>query len=102
MIIREALADDQAEPVHATDRRAYYARQIEGIRRMQAAGEIRGEIDPEMLFLALLAVIMLPSAMPQIVRLAVDMDPATPAFRDRWNRVLEHLADALGPGDLTA
>ncbi len=98
LILREALADRaEDEPVHADERRRYYARQIEGLRAQQAAGAIRSDIDAEMLFLALLAIIMLPSALPQIARLAVGLDPGTDQFTTRWNELLAHLADALAP-----
>lgn len=99
LILREALSDDGAPPVLADERSDYYARQVDGLRQMQAAGEIREDLDAEMLFLALLAVIMLPSSLPQIVRLAVGLEPGSEEFRDRWSRLLANLADNLAPRD---
>lgn len=102
LILREALADTGEEPVDADYRTDYYTRQISMLRDWQADGAIAPELDVEMLFLALLAVITLPAMLPQVVRLATGLAPGSDAFDTRWNGFLDELAASIavsnGPG----
>ena len=65
------------------------------LRDWQADGEIAPDLDVEMLFLALLAVIMLPAMLPQVVRLATGLAPGSDAFDTRWNGFLDELAASI-------
>ena len=53
------------------------------------------EFDAEMLFLALLSLIMLPAMLPQIVFLASGLESESPEFRQRWSTFFEHLSEHL-------
>lgn len=95
MILREALEFRGKTPAHASFRRGYYRMQIELVRRLQAEGKIPRELDAEMLFVALLAVVTLATALPQIVTLATGLAPGGRRFRSRWHAFLRSLADVL-------
>jgi AcrR family transcriptional regulator len=97
MILREALDARDQPPVHAAFRQAYYRRQIDLVRRLQAEGSIDPAFDAEMLFVALLAVVTLTTALPQIVELATGAYPRSARFRKRWVALLNDLAAHLGP-----
>lgn len=92
MILREALDASGREPAYSEFRRGYYRRQIELVKRLQAEGGIDPAFDPEMLFIALLSVVTLTSALPQIVRLATGLRPDDASFEKRWDAFLEMLA----------
>lgn len=97
LIQREALRDDGSEPVEGEARRAYYGRQVALLRQLQEAGIVDSSLDPEMLFVALTAVVVFPDTFPQIVRLATGLAHDSPDFDDRWSALLESLATALAP-----
>lgn len=67
MILRESLDYAGGDPVESAARTAYYERQLEMLEALEERGEIDGTFDREMLFLALLAVVVLPAIMPQVV-----------------------------------
>ncbi len=95
MILREALEARDKEPAHAEFRREYYRRQIELLKSFQVNGRISSEFDLEMLFIALLSVVTMTSALPQIVQLATGLRPGDKKFRKRWAAFLEMLAARL-------
>lgn len=95
MILREALELREKEPVHAEFRREYYRRQIEILKSFQMKKRIGAEFDPEMLFLALLSVVTLTSALPQIVQLATGLRPEDKKFQRRWKAFLDTFAAHL-------
>ena len=95
MILREALELREKEPVHAEFRREYYRRQIEKLKSFQMKKRIGAEFDPEMLFLALLSVVTLTSALPQIVQLATGLRPEDKKFQRRWKAFLDTFAAHL-------
>lgn len=95
MILREALDAKDRQPAHSKFRRQYYRRQIELVRGLQATGHIAPEFDSEMLFIALLAVVTLTTAIPQIVELATGLRPKSRRFKRRWIPFLEMLAARL-------
>ncbi|MFW6066961.1 MAG: TetR/AcrR family transcriptional regulator [Myxococcota bacterium] len=98
MILREALEFRGDEPPHASFRRRYYRDQVGLLRRLQEQGRIDPGLDVEMLFIALLAVVTLTTALPQIVTLATGLTPRGRRFRARWHRFLRSLARVLGAG----
>lgn len=95
MILREALDAGDVEPAHVAFRRAYYRRQIALLKRLQLDGRIAREFDSDMLFVALLSVVTMASALPQIVELATGLHPAEARFKKRWSVFLETLAAHL-------
>ena len=97
LLLREALTDDGGEPVEAERRRAYYQKQIDGIRSAQADNPALGQgLEPDTLFLALLALITFPKLLPQVARLVTGQQPGTEAFDQRWSDCLNGLARHLG------
>lgn len=97
MILREALEAKDRPPAHAAFRRDYYRRQIDLVKRLQAEGNIDPTFDAEMLFIALLGVVTLTTALPQVVELATGASPRGPKFRKRWTGLLQELASHLAP-----
>lgn len=95
MILREALEIKDRQPVHVEFRREYYRRQVELVTHFQKKGCIGPEFDPEMLFLALLSVVTLTSALPQIVLLATGLRPEDKKFQKRWKAFLNTFAAHL-------
>jgi AcrR family transcriptional regulator len=95
MILREAL--DAKEPARSEFRRAYYRRQVDQVKRLQAEGSIDAAFDPEMLFIALLSVVTLTPAIPQVVELATGLGPCDETFQRRWIAFLHLLATHLSP-----
>ncbi len=95
MILREALEAQGKKPAQAEFRRKYYRRQVDLLRTFQADGRLGRDFDPEMLFVALLAVVSLTSALPQIVELATGLRPGSKQFEKRWSVFLSTLASHL-------
>lgn len=95
MILREALEDKQKEPVEAEARSAYYEKQIDMLKIFQAQGQLPASLPPDFLFLALLAITIIPAALPQICQLATGHHPDTEAFKSGWESFLELFADHL-------
>ena len=91
----EALNDDGGEPVEAERRRVHYARQVAMGRALQAAGLVDQALDPEMMFVALLSIVVFPDTFPQIIRLATGLDPSDPEWDERWGVFLHQFADKL-------
>ena len=97
LIQHEALADEGDSPVEADYRRDYYRTQIEMIRGFQARGDVDPALDSEMLFYALLALVVFPSSFPQITRLVTGMPFDDPQFQERWVTLLTQFAEHLRP-----
>lgn len=91
LVAREGLGDDGSEPVEAEARAAYYARQVDSLRALQAEGELRDDLDPECMFFALLALTVAPVLLPQIMRLSIPDDDRD----DRWESFLAAFAERL-------
>ncbi|MEQ8964823.1 MAG: helix-turn-helix domain-containing protein [Azospirillaceae bacterium] len=94
LIAQEGLAaadaEPDVEPAAAEERRAYYRRQVDDLRALQAAGRLPAGTDPEALFLGLLLLTVGPVILPQIARLVLG-DRA----EGRWDGFLEDLAAVL-------
>jgi AcrR family transcriptional regulator len=101
MILRESLDYTGEEPVDSLARAAYYARQKGTLDALREDGAIDDGLDSEMLFLALLAVISLPSIMPQVVRLVTGKPAESRVFTRRWEAFLQRLAELLAGGERT-
>lgn len=99
MILRESLDYAGGDPVESAARTAYYERQLEMLEALEERGEIDATFDREMLFLALLAVVILPAIMPQVVRLVTGEAAGSSGFQERWRAFLRELAAALAPGE---
>ncbi len=97
LIVREALQDDGKAPVEAETRRAYYQQQIEILDDLQAKEEVDPDFDPQMLFLALLAISVVPTILPQITRLVTGLDSTSQKFTKDWEAFQRLLAHRLAP-----
>jgi AcrR family transcriptional regulator len=97
LVLREALELREGTPPHASFRRTYYRAQVDMLRRLQSEGHLHRDLDPEMLFIALLAVVTLATALPQVVTLATGLNPQGRRFQARWHVFLRTLARVLGP-----
>ena len=97
LLQREALQYEGDEPVEGGKRRAYYQRQVDMLRKLQSRGDVDPGFDPEILFLALLGVTVVPAVLPQVSALVTGSEVDDDAFRERWIRTLEKLARALAP-----
>ena len=102
LIQREAVdynwpEDDEnwSPPVEKEPRENYYDIQINMIRNLQAAGRLDPTLDTEMLFLALLGLISLPTMLPQIALLSTGLESNSPEFVERWTTLLKTLAAKL-------
>jgi AcrR family transcriptional regulator len=93
LILRESIADRGDEPVDAKRRSAYYQRQVRQIEALQSKGEIDPALDPQMLFVALLALTIAPVSLPQIARMVVPRSSTT--FASRWASFLRAFAEKL-------
>jgi len=97
MILREALDSSAAEPVAAEARQDYYQQQLMALKGFQQRGQIAEQFAPDTLFLALLAVTILPTALPQICQLVTGLDPASSEFNERWAVFLNTFTEQLAP-----
>ncbi len=96
MILREALENTGERPVQAEAREAYYQSQIEVIEAQQVKGQVANGLDPKYLFLALLGVSILPTALPQICQLVTGVDTNSKEFEKDWSAFLSDFSRQLG------
>jgi len=95
MLMREAIEARGDEPVHADIRRGYYRQQVGMIRELQARDQLPKGVEPEQLFLMLMAVLVFPHALPQVAYLVTGQTPGSEAFTREWSGVFRVLADRL-------
>ncbi|WP_158690518.1 MFS transporter [Streptomyces sp. 142MFCol3.1] len=100
-LTREALAYGSAPVPHEEERRAVIKSQVDEIRRRQCGGELRPELDPELLRLLTFALTNYPRLLPQITRMATGLGPDDPGFTARWELFLQQLGDLLHAGPPT-
>ncbi len=97
MILRESLDYAGGEPIESAARSQYCRRQLEMLDALRSRGVVDEAFDKELLLLALLSVVILPAIMPQVVLLVTGEEARSDAFRQRWDRFLEQLANVLRP-----
>lgn len=95
MILREALEASGDTVVEAEGRRAYYQKQIALLEQYQEQGKLPGELPAPQLFLSLLAITILPTALPQIAELATGQPPESQAFEKQWKSFLHGFSQVL-------
>lgn len=97
----EALEFSDGAVIGEPERRASLAGGVARLRRAQAQGALGPDLDPELAFLAALALTSFPVAFPQFVRLITGLSPTDPRFRRRWTAFLGqmawHMATAAAP-----
>jgi len=95
MILREALDDQGDKPVEAAFREKYYQQQIELLKSYQNKSSASDDMKPEYLFLGLLALTILPTALPQICRLVTGLEADSAEFDQDWQTFLEAMANQI-------
>ena len=95
MILREALEDTGDEPVASKARTEYYKKQIALLSEYQKQDKLPSDLKPEFLFIALLSIIVIPTALPQICRLATGSLPDSKDFQTGWHSFLGQFAEHL-------
>lgn len=97
LILRESIDYQLAEPevVEQQAREAYYQTQIEMLKQLQQQGVIASDIEPKTLFLALLAMISLPAALPQVVYLVTGQQADKTEFLASYTKTLTQIAEGL-------
>lgn len=95
MILREALEDSGDEPVASKARSEYYKSQIELLAEFQKQNQLPSNLKPELLFIALLSITIIPTALPQICRLATGSEPDSENFQIDWHLFLGLLSEHL-------
>lgn len=95
LIAREALNHkEESPPIESEYRTDYYQRQIAVLNHFRK-GDFLKESDDATLFLALLALVVFPSAFPQIVSLSTGKSPSDPSFQSDWIKLLEGLSTQI-------
>ncbi len=95
LLQREALNEDQPA-VHEDLRRRHYRRQVDIIQTLIDDGQMPGELDPDMLVVALTALVSYPAMFPRQTELMCGLDPTTEDFVQRYQTTLRQLSAALG------
>ena len=78
------------------ERRRVYEELRQMVRDAQQAGELPSDLDVDQMVLSELALIIIPMAFPQLVRLITGMAPESPAFIARREEHLRQLGTHLG------
>lgn len=99
MILREAIEDTGAEPVASEERTDYYQKQVDMLKVYQKNGQLPAALDSQYLFLALLSITVLPTALPQVCRLVTGLDSESVEFTQQWKQFLGGLSEHLADGD---
>jgi TetR/AcrR family transcriptional regulator len=74
-----------------------FKRAIERLRKLQAAGRVRTDLDPGQLLLSMMALTAYPLAFPQLVRLATGLAVSDRRFREQRETFLRRLGATLRP-----
>jgi len=93
----EALQGGTARVIDEAKRRNAAEVAIRRIRRRQAYGHLRRELDPRHLFLAMVGLTTYPVAFPQVARLVTGRNVTDPVFRKERRAFLRKIAAALLP-----
>jgi MFS family permease len=94
-LMREALAyGNQAVP-HESERMPVIRAQVDEVRRRQADGLLRADMDPAILRLLGFALVSYPRLLPQVTRMTTTMSPDDPKFVAAWEDLLRRIGDLL-------
>jgi TetR/AcrR family transcriptional regulator len=97
----EALTTGGRGVTPPSEREALYEASLGWARSARSAGAIPGGLEPDLVLLAGFALSMFPLAFPQITRDITGLDPAVPAFRERYATFLRAFAGRLATDDAT-
>jgi TetR/AcrR family transcriptional regulator len=93
----EALERGGQEILREEERREAWERAIDAVRDGIAREEIDPRLDPEMVMLAIDAVLNAPYMLPQVTKLISGMDPSDDAFRERLITFVGQMLEAFRP-----
>jgi AcrR family transcriptional regulator len=93
----EALERGGQELLREEERREAWERATDAVRDGIEREEIDPRLDPEMVMLAIDAVLNAPYMLPQVTKLISGMDPSDDAFRERLVKFVGQMIDALRP-----
>lgn len=100
LLLWEALETDLPEGApqltNVAERQQAIKKRVAQIADLQMRGEIPGELDPKMLYLAFVALSMFPMSFPQSVYVTLGADASSPAFQRKYRKFLTQLADSWG------
>jgi AcrR family transcriptional regulator len=91
----EALEAGQDPLVEEDERRQRWSAAIDRIRTEQTAGRVPGDLDADLLVLAMVALTTFPVASSPVVRLVTGAQPTDAAFQRRYRRFLARLSGYL-------
>jgi len=91
----EALQAGEKRLVLEGRRRVGAENAVERVRRRQARGLLKANLDTRHLLLSVMALTAYPLAFPQVTRLVTGRSAFDPAFQDERREFLRQLADAL-------
>lgn len=94
LLQQESLADE-GPITHRALRRAYYDKQAADYRVRAEDGQMPAELEPDMLIVALSALVSFPAFFPRMVEVMTGQAPGDPAFQERWERFLRSLSARL-------
>lgn len=83
------------ELTDVAERRVQLQRRVDVIRRAQADDGASASIEPEMLYLIMVALAIYPMSFPQSVRIAINEDPESESFRSRYRNALRSVGRIL-------
>ena len=95
LIMQEALAEDPAAPIPPR-RIDYLGRQLAVVKAFQAAGLLRGDMDPRHLLTVILALTSFPASFPRVAAVSLDA-PDEAALAEQWSDCLARMAALLAP-----
>lgn len=93
----EHSADGDAEIRMEAERTKAWRREVEIVRRSQSQGDLRADMDPEMVALFIAMMSMGPHALPQITKMLTGEDPGSENFAQRRRAFAAQLIQALRP-----
>ena len=97
----EAIDNGGGKLIAETERRELFEKAVARLRRAQREGFLPKQIDLTQLFISMLALVIFPMVMPQMVRLISGMEPGDPRFVRKRSAFLRWIGDRIS-GDTPA
>jgi TetR/AcrR family transcriptional regulator len=95
----EALEQGDESILHEKQRHEVFARAVQRISQAQGQGLLDLEFDPEMLYLALLSISIIPHLVPQLTKLITGDRHQDPRYQERQAKFIDQLLQHLKPAD---
>ncbi len=91
----EAIDNGRGKLIAAEERRALFEKAVARLRRAQGKGFLPAEVDLMQLFISMLALVIFPLVMPQMIRLITGMEPDDPRFVRRRAGFLRWIGERM-------